>query len=96
MYYVCLCACLLHSVKCQCIWSHKQTGHMQVLPPIVTTKPAFMLSRGGGEESPEGHPHRHRLVAAHLLRRLFWGVRRPHTHDAVLPAGQQQPLAGSL
>lgn len=52
--------------------------------------------RRRGEEPPEGHPHRYRILPPDLLRGVLWRLRRPHPHDAVLPAGQQQPLACGL
>lgn len=50
-------------------------------------------SRRRGEEPPAGHPHRYRVLAPDLLRGVLRRLRRPDPHDAVLHAGQQQPVA---
>lgn len=55
--------------------------------------PLVPPSRWGGEEPPEGHPHRHRVLPPHLLCGLLRRVRCPYCDDAVLYAGQKQPTA---
>ena len=52
--------------------------------------------RWGSEEPPEVHPHRHRGVAAHLLPGVLCRVGSSHPHDALLPAGWEEPTACRL
>lgn len=66
------------------------------LIPVTVLLRSLPPSRRRGEEPPEGHPHRYRVLAPDLLRGVLRRLRCPHPHDAVLHAGQQQPLARGL
>lgn len=63
-------------------------------PPIWSWVPSVLvfviLTRWGGEESPEGHSHRYSCFPAGLLPCLLWSVSGPHPHDALLPAGWEE------
>ena len=87
--FVCLGVCISVSVSlqictlvCMCV--------------CVSSKLCVCVNRGGGEEPPEGHPHRHRGVSDRLLPGVLRGVGRPHPHDALLPAGRKEPPAHGL
>lgn len=69
---------------------------LQFLNPVTVLLHSLRSSRRRGEEPPEGHPHRNCVLAPDLLCGVLWRLRRPHPHDAVLHAGQQQPLARGL
>lgn len=87
---LCLCGIWLH-----CNHRYSVTyAQLFLEPPIWSWVPRVLifviLTRWGGEESPEGHSHWYSCFPAGLLPCLLWCVSGPHPHDALLSAGWEE------
>lgn len=84
--------CIATTGKRECI---KLITHTHAAPTLLHFQLCF-LPRRGSEESSEGHSCWNCGLAPHLFCGLLRRVRGPHSDDALLHAGQEQPPASGL